>query len=114
MSRCYQFNLSQSGGEQVNRTHGNCYIHDFYLADLNADGLDDLLLKAEYENNRFIKTYPYIFLQQQSGVFLPAYTSNLVSLSQLSGLVTGDFNGDGKADITGILSQRYLVTYLGK
>ena len=103
--------------QEANRLTGpmaTAYIHDFYLADLNADGLDDLLLKAEYENNRFIKTYPYIFLQQQSGVFLPAYTSNLVSISQLSGLVTGDFNGDGKADITGILSQRYLVTYLGK
>ena len=103
--------------QRANRFIGvmaTAYIHDFYFADLNSDGLKDLLLKAELNRDRFTKTYPYIFIQQKSGVFLPTQTSNLAAITQLSGSVTGDFNGDGKSDITGILSQRYLVTYLGK
>ena len=103
--------------QHANRKVGvnaTAYIHDFFLTDLNSDGLVDLLLKAENDNNIFREAYPYIFIQQQSGAFAPSKTSNLVAISQLSGLVSGDFNGDGKSDITGILSQRYLVTYLGK
>jgi peptidoglycan hydrolase-like protein with peptidoglycan-binding domain len=103
--------------QRANRFIGvmaTAFIDKFYFRDLNSDGLKDLLLKAEFNRDRFTKTYPYIFVQQKSGVFLPAQTSNLADITQLSGSVTGDFNGDGKYDITGILSQRYLVTYLGK
>jgi len=103
--------------QQSNRSIGvnaTPYIHDFFLTDLNEDGLDDLILKVEYENERFGKIYPYIFIQQETGVFIPTSTSNLGSIAKLSGIVAGDFNGDGKPDITGIFFQRYLITYLGK
>ena len=47
--------------QRANRFIGvmaTAFIDNFYFRDLNSDGLKDLLLKAEFNRDRFTKTYP--------------------------------------------------------
>ena len=95
------------------------YTHNFYQADLNNDGLKDIILQSDgpgynieiisdpmnWHKSAYASGYPYIFIQQQDKSFLPLPRDRedvVKHLFFLDDLVTGDFNGDGKVDLVGI------------
>ena len=82
------------------------YIHNFYQNDFNNDGFLDLVLQHDGKSNwheiESNLNYPYLFLNSGNGQFLPVERSRVEDLVQLDDIVTGDFNGDGRADLLGI------------
>jgi len=95
------------------------FVHNFFQGDLNGDGREDLVLQTD-GMGRNIEVmgdhetwltqeqnpgYPYVFIQQENGQFLPIPRSRPdveKNLTLLKHLVVGDFNGDGRPDIAGI------------
>jgi len=102
------------------------FIDEFSLADLNGDGLQDLILQVNggsplisntFESGRE-EGYPFIFIQGSDGTFLPPNIQNMAFETwPNSGLAPGDFNGDGRNDIVAFSmrpdGEVVLDTYLG-
>ena len=82
------------------------YTHNFHQGDINNDGLLDLVLQHDGRSNwHDIESnlyYPHLFLNSGNGQFLPVERSRVEDLVHLDDIVTGDFNGDGRADLLGI------------
>ena len=79
------------------------YTHNFHLADINSDGLDDLILQSDGFNDRWYYEipsagHPYVFINQ-GGYWLPALGSDVSYWVDAFQMVAGDFNGDGNADL---------------
>ena len=97
------------------------FVNKVYFSDLNQDGKKDVLIQATHSEHwrreQGTKQFPYIFLQQRDGSFFPANTVLLGGLPDLGDMVTGDFNGDGVTDISGIHfngDRTAIHTYLAK
>jgi hypothetical protein len=100
--------LAQSSFSRVT-TPASLGRFDYVLAvaDLNADRLDDVLVggKTEYYQGpspeaRFTKTGLYIFVSRGDGTFRPApeiVDGQMEARNPI--VVSGDFNGDGRADL---------------
>ncbi|MDA9991276.1 FG-GAP-like repeat-containing protein, partial [Paracoccaceae bacterium] len=84
------------------------FIRNFHFADLNYDDLPDLVLQPQFDGDVFnYDFYPYIFFNLGNGTFLPKPTQinndmDFKKSDNLHQLVTGDFNGDGQADLAGV------------
>lgn len=95
----------QVANRTVKGSRYTSYVNNFYFEDLNDDGKKDLLLQSMSHRNRTAEhgqdQFPFIFLQQKNGVFLPVNNSSVDGLQNLGDMVSGDFNGDGKTDIAG-------------
>ena len=79
------------------------FIFDFWFGDINDDGLVDLVLQNENANgDDLFDTYPYIFLNNGNGVFLPLAENFWPAADNLANLVIGNFDGDPGVELLGI------------
>ena len=98
------------------------YIKKFHFGDINQDGLLDVLLQGlpifNRQSDQAIKKYPYIFLGEKNGSFLPIEKSLAKEFFEIRNIVTGDFNGDKLIDLAGTELADYgsakIVTFLAK
>lgn len=102
----HQFFSNQRANRIANKNYATKYINNFYFEDINSDQLDDLVIQSLPIENRQIdlgeENYPFLFLQDENGSFLPTSNTNVSELLDISNIVIGDFNGDGKKDLAGI------------
>lgn len=102
----HRFFPNQRANRIANKNYATKYINNFYFEDINGDELDDLVIQSLPIWNRQIdlgeKNYPFLFLQDKNGSFLPTPNTNVSELLDISNIVIGDFNGDGKKDLAGI------------
>ena len=102
----HQFFPNQRANRIANKNYATKYINNFYFEDINSDQLDDLVIQSLPIENRQIdlgeENYPFLFLQDENGSFLPTSNTNVSELLDISNIVIGDFNGDGKKDLAGI------------
>ncbi len=76
------------------------------FGDIDNDGLLDIVLTTNSQNawieNGPYPEYPYIFFQQPNNTFIPATKKGFTMFGKTFYLRVGDFNGDGKDDISGV------------
>lgn len=97
------------------------FTKQFDFADLNQDGLVDVLHQALaiYDRQKDIghANYPYIFIADRSGEYLPLTYDETRQFRNVSKMLSGDFNGDGLTDLVGTRlddGQAEIVTLLAK
>ena len=102
----HQFFPNQQANRIADSNYATKYINNFYFQDINGDQLDDLVIQSLAIWNQQIDlgeaNYPFLFLQDENGSFLPTSNTNVSELLDISNIVIGDFNGDGKMDLAGI------------
>ena len=102
----HQFFPNQQANRIADTNHATKYINNFYFDDINDDQLKDLVIQSLPIWNKQAdigeENYPFIFLQDENGSFLPTANTNVFELLDISNIVIGDFNGDGKNDLAGI------------
>ena len=102
----HQFFPNQQANRIADTNHATKYINNFYFDDINNDQLKDLVIQSLPIWNKQAdigeENYPFIFLQDENGSFLPTANTNVLELLDISNIVIGDFNGDGKNDLAGI------------
>jgi hypothetical protein len=102
----YQFFPNQQANRIADTNYATKYINNFYFEDINGDQLDDLVIQSLPIRNQQVdlgeENYPFLFLQDENGSFLPTANTNVLELLDISNIVVGDFNGDGKNDLAGI------------
>ncbi|MGH9431063.1 MAG: FG-GAP-like repeat-containing protein [Terriglobia bacterium] len=84
-------------------------------ADFNGDGKPDVAVELNPSQNQQGSGAIAVLLSNGDGTFQPAKVTNLTS-SNITTLVAGDFNGDGKMDLagaTGIFGGPSLSVFLG-
>jgi len=79
------------------------YSHNFYLEDLNSDGLKDLIIQSDGRSEEWFHSdpnagHPYLFLNQD-GFWLPIRGRDVNPWISVDDIVPGDFNGDGLTDL---------------
>lgn len=111
----YEFFPNQIVNRNIAGSKYTNYVNNFYFADINNDGLTDLLLQsfdgAAWLGDEGRKQFPFIFIRQQDQTFLPIKTIFSSNLIDVSDMVVGDFNGDGKNDLAGVKNFN-IATYL--
>ena len=94
---------NQKTNRNLNEKSAVSYTHNFYLSDLNNDGLDDLILQSdgfedEWYRNNPNAGHPYIFINQ-GGYWLPVRAADVERWVAVDDIVPGDFNGDEIIDL---------------
>lgn len=79
------------------------YIQNFHFADINNDGLRDVILQSDNVEDGWFRResyagHPYIFINQ-GGYWLPVQGLNVKQWTNVDDIVPGDFNGDGLTDL---------------
>ena len=79
------------------------YSHNFFLTDINHDGLKDLVIQSDDVNAKWYAEqpnsgHPYLFINQ-GGYWLPIKGSDVEPWIFVDDIVPGDFNGDGLTDL---------------
>ena len=112
---------NQAANRIIDPERSTKYIKRFYFGDINQDGHSDILLNGlSIHNLQWDKKakYPFIFLGNQNGSFLPVEMSVAKELRFIRQMVTGDFNGDGLIDLAGTVSRdrnnSKIVAFLAK
>lgn len=100
---------NQTSNRILNEDIAVNYIHGFHLADINSDGLKDLVLQSDGANDGWYRNnkeagHPYLFLNQ-GGYWLPIVGTDSSRWANSFQMVPGDFDGDGHNDLAFI--QRY-------
>jgi hypothetical protein len=67
-------------------------VFNLYVADLNGDGLNDLIVSGIVSGDGFAD----VFLSHGDGTFAAPMQ---IATGQIAGLAVDDFNGDGKPDV---------------
>jgi peptidoglycan hydrolase-like protein with peptidoglycan-binding domain len=102
----HQFFPNQRANRIASANHATKYINNFYFDDINDDQLKDLVIQSlpiwSKQADIGEENYPFIFLQDENGSFLPTANANVLELLDISNIVIGDFNGDGQNDLAGI------------
>ena len=94
---------NQKTNRNLNEKSAVNYTHNFYLRDLNNDGLDDLILQSDGFEDEWYRNdpnagHPYIFINQ-GGYWLPARAADVERWVAVDDIVPGDFNGDEIIDL---------------
>lgn len=79
------------------------YVQNFRFADINNDGLNDLVLQSDNVEDQWFRReayagHPYIFINQGS-YWLPVKGLDVKQWTNVDDIVPGDFNGDGLTDL---------------
>ncbi len=72
--------------------HDNLEPKNMQAADINGDGIDELVILFNQTPNRYLCAYTY-----SQGAFVKI-AEKIISTSDFYALKTGDFNGDGRSD----------------
>ena len=112
----------QADNRIIDPDHSTKYIKKFHFGDINQDGSLDILLQGlsihPRQRDDEITKYPYIFLGNKNGSFLPVEKSLAKELRVIRQIVIGDFNGDGLIDLAGTdlrdRNKSKIVTFLAK
>ncbi len=94
---------NQKTNRNLNQESAVNYTHNFYLSDLNNDGLDDLILQSDGFEDEWYRNdpnagHPYIFINQ-GGYWLPVRAVDIERWVAVDDIVPGDFNGDEIVDL---------------
>lgn len=94
---------------QVNGQTAVPALYDLHVADVNNDGKLDLVGALTYLGG------PTVLLGNGDGTFSFGSTQNLARgrYFGVTRIALGDFNGDGKLDVVGMVDPQYLVLFLG-
>jgi hypothetical protein len=77
------------------------------IGDLNADGKRDLIIGGGYNHS-----WVSVLLGDGTGNFGPALNQAVGNNGELTGVVLGDFNGDGKQDVAAAGSSSLAINFL--
>jgi hypothetical protein len=91
---------------------GSDYPTDLAVADLNNDGLKDILLAAADIGKKKVSGKVVMFLQQKTG--FPVKADREFAFQLPRGVAAGDFDHDGKADFAVAENTHLLYVYPGK
>ena len=102
---------NQFTNRNIKDNYFTAFIKNFKMEDINNDGFKDLIIQNDsgsdqhwYKNPDNVG-FPFIFINKNNKKFIPVKFKNkfFSPLMNLTNLVPGDFNGDGKTDLLGIV-----------
>lgn len=113
---------NQKANRILDKNHSTGYIKKFHFDDINQDGYLDTVLQAlpmyARQTKHSVDYFPYIFLGNSAGTFLPLDKSVTNQFQEVKKIVIGDFNGDGLVDLSGTrlddMNKSEIVTFLAK
>jgi hypothetical protein len=102
--------------QEAIRDFSSLFNFQYFLDDFDLDGIKDFIVTTatdvNWPQNSKYGSYPSIYIGQTNGSYLPVdvnnmrvYDNTVVGAYGVNNLISGDFNGDGIADLLSLKSE---------